>query len=162
MENNKVITRISEILDEKVILFAKYEEVTDLLVKFDVDTAEDLVNKREKISKSIMKLNQETKEICDNSPIGEEIREAMYSKVDWSNCKLEYQPIFKKGQEVAAIISRLRRKDSTIVESVNKAKETITERIKKQNKGVMGKSAKYYRSTQPMGSEKFKLLDSKM
>lgn len=162
MENNKVIKRISEILDEKIQLFAKYEEVTDLLVKFDVDTAEDLVKKREKISKPIMKLNLETKELCDNSPIGDEIREAMYNKVDWSNCKPEYQEIFKKGQEVSSFISRVRRKEPGIVEAVNKAKETITEQIKKQNKGAMGKSAKYYRSTQPMGSEKFKVLDSKL
>lgn len=161
IQNNEII-RIEEILNEKIALFINYEEITDFLVKFDPDKAEDLIKQREKISNSIKKLNCEIKEICDNSPIGENIRDAMYNKIDWNKCESEFQNIYKNGQEIIACISRLKRKETSIKESIDVTKEKILGEIKKQNTGAMGNTAKYYRSTNPMGGQKFKLLDSKL
>lgn len=156
------INQIIQILTEKNVLFSQYEEVTDLLVKFDPDKAEDLVNEREQISNKIKKINQEIKSICDSSERGGDIRSAMYNKMNWSDCTEEYQPIFKLGQDITACISRLRRKEITIKEKAEFTIETIKEQIKKQNTGGLGKSAKYYRSTNPMGDQKFKLLNTKL
>lgn len=162
MTQTKEIAQITECLQEKNRLFAQYEEVTDQLVKFDAEKAEDLVDERDKISELVKKVNREIKNICDNASNGQELRDAMYNKVNWSNCSEEYQNIFKLGQETTACVSRIQRKDKAIVEYAETAKESIKEALKKQNAGGMAKAAKYHRSTNPMGDQKFKKLDSKL
>lgn len=162
MKQSNETIQIIELLKEKNRLFVQYEEATDLLVKFDPEKAEDYVNKRDKIASSIKDLNEKIKTICDTSQDGDDIRDAMYNKIKWSECSEEYQPIFKNGQDLISAISRIKRKNITIVERVEGVKDTIKEQIKKQNTGGMGKSAKYYRSTNPMGDQKFKILNTKL
>ncbi len=162
MEYKNEIVRINEILEEKKVLFNKFEEVTEMLIDFDVDSSETLVRKRDKLINSMDKLNLEFKEICDNIPIGNEIRDAVNNKVDWSNCKKEYQTIFKSGQDLITIFSRIKRKGEIVVTNINAQKDNVLEQIKKQNSSGDAKTAKYYNSTQPMGVQNYKLLDSKL
>lgn len=162
MEFSKELIRINEILELKVELFKKYEEITDLLIDFDIDTSKSLFKEREKTLNKIKKLNLEFKDICDNLSIGEEIRDATYNRVNWNDCSDEYSSIFKLGQDIIGCISRVRRKEPSIVENVEKQKEKILEDIKKQKNSVEAKSSKYYRATQPMGAQNFKVLDSKL
>lgn len=150
------------LLEEKNRLFTQYEEITDSIVKFNADKVEGLVKEREKISKLIKKVNVQIKFMCDDSTDGQNMRDAMYNKINWSDCVGDYKDIFKIGQDIGACISRIKRKDLSIVESVGVEKDNILKQIKKLKNSGEAKSVKYYRSTNPMGDTKYKILDSKL
>lgn len=162
MERAKEISQIIELVKAKNVLFQQYEEVTDMLLNLDPDVAESQVKDREKIGNKIQKINEEITNICTNSSCGEEIREAIINKTNWSNCPADLKPVFESGQETMAFMSRIKRKNAQIIEIATETKDSIMVKIKKQNTGVMGKSAKYYRATNPMGEQNFKVLDSKL
>lgn len=162
MEFSRELIRVNEILEQKLDLFKKYEEITDLLINFNIDTSEDLIKSREKTLNKIKKLNLEYKDICDSISIGEKVRDATYNRLNWNECPKEYQSIFKLGQDIIGCISRVRRKEPSIVENVEVQKDKILEDIKKQNTSADAKTRKYYKAAQPMGGQNYKVLDSKL
>lgn len=162
MEFKNELIRLNDILENKKVAYCKFEELTDMLSNFDVDQAESIVRKRERVINTVKKLNREFREICDIIPIGQEIKDAVNNTVDWSDCKKEYQTLFQSGQDITATFSRIKRKEVTIVANIEVEKEKVLNEIKKQNNSAGAKTVKYYKAAQPMGADNFKILNSKL
>ena len=133
----EVLEQMRMLLREKAILFGQYEQETLRLDTDDLDAVDDIVDAvqaRQALIDKINGLDRRIAAIGEASAYGARCFHIGKNQCDYAGLTEAEQAVFRVGQEVFAIMTRIRMKMTVI-------QEQLQEKIKKNN--VNGKFTGY-------------------
>ena len=140
----EVLEQMRMLLREKAILFGQYEQETLRLDTDDLDAVDDIadaVKARQSLIGKIDGLDQRMAAIRDASDYGAYCYSIGRNQCDYAGLTGTEQGVFRDGQEVFAIMTRIRELEARIPMKMTVIQEQLQEKIRKNN--VSGKFTGY-------------------
>lgn len=134
--DGEIAKEIIVLLNEKKRLFEEFEAVSEQMMTDSADEIDqmiDCVERREQLKEQIDGLDQRIQDTAGQSADGGEMLGAAKNLCDFSELKEDYREIFRAGQEIFGIISRIQNLDPQISKNMETMMEELQRRIK-QNK----------------------------
>ena len=140
----EVLEQMRMLLREKAILFGQYEQETLRLDTDDLDAVDDIVDAvqaRQALIDKINGLDRRIAAIGEASAYGARCFHIGKNQCDYAGLTEAEQAVFRVGQEVFAIMTRIRELEDGIPGKMAVIQEQLQEKIKKNN--VNGKFTGY-------------------
>lgn len=140
----EVLEQMRMLLREKAILFGQYEQETLRLDTDDLDAVDDIVDAvqaRQALIDKINGLDRRIAAIGEASAYGAHCFHIGKNQCDYADLTEAEQAVFRVGQEVFAIMTRIRELEDGIPGKMAVIQEQLQEKIKKNN--VNGKFTGY-------------------
>ncbi|WP_138310679.1 MULTISPECIES: hypothetical protein [unclassified Clostridium] len=140
----EVLEQMRMLLREKAILFGQYEQETLRLDTDALDAVDDIVDAvkaRQSLIGKIDGLDQRMAAIRDASDYGAYCYSIGRNQCDYAGLTGTEQGVFRDGQEVFAIMTRIRELEARIPMKMTVIQEQLQEKIRKNN--VSGKFTGY-------------------
>ena len=140
----EVLEQMRMLLREKAILFGQYEQETLRLDTDDLDAVDDIVDAvqaRQALIDKINGLDRRLAAIGEASAYGARCFHIGKNQCDYAGLTEAEQAVFRVGQEVFAIMTRIRELEDGIPGKMAVIQEQLQEKIKKNN--VNGKFTGY-------------------
>lgn len=142
----EMLEQMRMLLREKTILFGQYQQETMRLDTDDPDAVDDIVmavEARQRLIDKIDGLDQRITAIRDGSAYGARCYSIGKNRCDYGGLNEAEQGLFRDGQEVFAMITRIRELEDRVPEKMESIQGQLQEKIKKNN--VSGKFTGYLR-----------------
>ena len=153
MYKNDVIESIEGNLQEKLELFAQYEEITTIMLNADSEKLLELIAKRKELVSDIDVLSRALTECYEQDDKLQMMKRSVSNELNWADCPKELGELFRLGQNMQTIISRILRIEIQVEMHIETQKEFILEQIKKQNTNTNTKASKYYQTAKLFESQ---------
>ena len=143
-EKMELLEQMRMLLREKTILFGQYEKETLRLDRDDLEAVDEIVeavNARQAIIEKINGLDREIEAIRDRSSYGFRCYMIGKNRCDYSGLSEAEQILFKDGQDVFTMITRIRDLEAGVPGKMAKIRAQLQSRIKQNN--VNGKFTGY-------------------
>ena len=140
----ELLEQMRMLLREKTILFGQYEKETLRLDRDDLEAVDEIVeavNARQAIIEKINGLDREIEAIRDRSSYGSRCYMIGKNRCDYSGLSEAEQILFKDGQDVFTMITRIRDLEAGVPGKMAKIRAQLQSRIKQNN--VNGKFTGY-------------------
>jgi len=132
----EVLEQMRMLLREKAILFGQYEQETLRLDTDDPDAVDDIVEAvqaRQALIDKINGLDQRIAAMGEASAYGARCLHIGRNQCDYAGLTEAEQGVFRAGQEVFAIMTRVRELEARIPAKMAAIQEQLQEKIKKNN-----------------------------
>lgn len=120
---------ICVLLDKRGKLFLEYEDLTQELLKCDVDDVEYYITQRNTLANAIDEVAEEIGRVCDAAPGGKVLFDAANARINFDSVPSELLPVFELGQNVRGIIARIGQTNQQVLERLqmfqNEARDKI-------------------------------------
>lgn len=141
--DEEIAAELVLLLREKRQLFEQFELIAEEMMTDSADEIDrilDCVEEREQLMQTVDELDQKIKETAMQSVDGSTMLKASKNLCDFSELNESYQDIFRAGQEIFGIISRIQTIDPQINKNMESMMEELREKIKqnKQNSKFTG------------------------
>lgn len=140
----ELLEQMRMLLREKAILFGRYEQETLRLDTDDLEAVDEIVeavNARQAIIETIDSLDREIEAIRDSSSYGSHCYMIGKNRCDYSGLNEAEQGLFKDGQDVFSMITRIRELEAGVPGKMAKIRSQLQGKIKQNN--VNGKFTGY-------------------
>lgn len=160
MPKTQTIETVKNYLERKVGLFKQYEEITEGMLKSDIDDMLDFVKQRQDIAHQIDEIDAEISDLFTLSG-NSQMKDVVSNNIEFGDCPEEYVGLFELGQQLRACFTHIARTEEQITIYVETKKEELLELIKAQNNDISAKSARYYGTVKSGDEIDYRLFDSK-
>lgn len=132
------LRQVRELLHEKHRLFLRYEEETEQLASEECREPEQLeaaVAKRQLLIHGIDEIDRRLEAVREESGEGAFLYEITKNRCDYGRLNSQEQELFADGQELFAVITRIRILEAGAEGKMKKIRQELQENIRKNNTG---------------------------
>lgn len=128
------ISKLVGILDEKILLLEKYNEITDRMSGSELDTLAELIAERQLIIPKVDGKSAEIQEIVSNQ--SESVQKLLKEILSFKkiNCKEPYTDLQTKAEELEKTLISISYKEKSVVTRFDILKKNLEEEMLKSNK----------------------------
>lgn len=132
------LKQMRELLHEKQMLFLRYEEETGMLASEECREPEQLeaaVTSRQTLIGRIDRIDRRLEAVRDESGEGAFLYEITKNRCDYGRLNSREQELFADGQELFAVITRIRELEARAAGKMREIRQELQENIRKNNTG---------------------------
>lgn len=134
---------VDKLLKTKLELFLKYESISRDMLECKPDMFAPLFAKRDRLAQQIDETDAAIKSVCAADKDGEKLLGAAYNKCDFSDLDSEDVPLFKQGQDIFAVMSRISSFNPQIELRLVQLKDEAEKALKELNDGNAAKASRF-------------------
>ncbi len=132
------------VIEKQIELFEKYLEVTKQLLSCKIDILEGLTQTRDEIAYDIDVLEQQKNNIYNKDENPQLVKMVVRNEINYDETPQNMVQVFKKGQQMLAIISKIKRLDVQVVDRISQELDRLEQKIKNVNTGNQAFASKYF------------------
>lgn len=134
---------VDKLLKTKLELFLKYESISRDMLDCKSDMFAPLFAKRDRLAQQIDETDAALKRLCAAEKNGDKLLSAAYNKCDFSDLDDALVPIFKQGQDIFAVMSRINSLNPQIELRLVRFKNEAEKSLKELKEGNAAKASRF-------------------